>query len=236
MFHRKVYPENTIYSKKITTSHKGKIENPPRDCFNENDNGDTTNPDHGRRFHSDSKSREWSQYCKTNWNPPQHGPSYGGSTGNNEHWIKTDAECKYYVPLQCNSSVFTHTNLINIIHLYHHFKYSLFFFQQHKIYSINWVIDGIIECQLNDTGLWRKYLREGKRKKRVGKSAGPMLLMEGTGEFGGHTKTTKYILKLKILGCNTLTCKWWARALENCLKVWRPGSNSLRFSISLHLR
>lgn len=101
MFHRKVYPENTINAKNCIKTHKGKV---PHDCFHEYDNGDTTNPDPGRRFHSDSKSRKWSQHCKNNWNPPQHGLSCGSSTGNNEHWIKTDAECKYYIFPECKSS------------------------------------------------------------------------------------------------------------------------------------
>ncbi|PNY07606.1 hypothetical protein L195_g004107 [Trifolium pratense] len=86
-FHRKVYPEDTINAKSVTKSHKGKIKNVPRDCFDEYDNGDTPNPD--------SKSKKWSKHCETNWNPPQDGLSCSGMTGNNEHWIKTDAECKF---------------------------------------------------------------------------------------------------------------------------------------------
>ncbi|KAI5431304.1 protein LAZY 1 isoform X2 [Lathyrus oleraceus] len=78
-FHRKVYLKDTISAKSVTKSHKG-------------DKGDTKNSDPGRRFHSDSKSKEWSKHCETIWNPSQDGLSCSGSTGNNEHWIKTDAE------------------------------------------------------------------------------------------------------------------------------------------------
>lgn len=112
MFHRKVHPVNTIDEKNHVKSHKGKIKNTPQDCFQEYDNGDPANPEFGRRFDSDAKSGKWSQDCKTNWNPPQHGLSCSSSTGNNEHWIKTDTECKYYIALECNS----HTSLINIFH------------------------------------------------------------------------------------------------------------------------
>ncbi|CAI8612091.1 unnamed protein product [Vicia faba] len=81
-FHRKVYLKDTINAKSATKSHKG-------------DNRDTGNPDPGRRFHSNSKSKKWSKHCETIWNLSQDGLSCGGSTGNNEHWIKTDAECKF---------------------------------------------------------------------------------------------------------------------------------------------
>ncbi|CAK8541058.1 unnamed protein product [Lathyrus sativus] len=78
-FHRKVYPKDTTNAKSVTKSHKA-------------DKGDTRNPDPGRRFHSDSKSKKSSKHCDSIWNPSQDGLSCGGLTGNNEHWIKTDAE------------------------------------------------------------------------------------------------------------------------------------------------
>ncbi|KAH1077071.1 hypothetical protein GYH30_052540 [Glycine max] len=92
MFHKKVYPESPVDGKDCIQSHKGKIKNVPHEYFQEYENGKFTNPDKGKRFHSDTKSRKWSQHCMTNWNPPQHGLICSSSTGNNEHWIKTDAE------------------------------------------------------------------------------------------------------------------------------------------------
>ncbi|TKY63041.1 hypothetical protein E2542_SST12906 [Spatholobus suberectus] len=92
MFHRKVYPESPINGKDFIKSHKGKIKNVTHECFYEYDNGNSTTPDKGKRFHSDTKSRKWSLHCMTNWNPAQHGLICSSSTGNNEHWIKTDAE------------------------------------------------------------------------------------------------------------------------------------------------
>jgi len=113
LFHRKVYPESPINGKDGIKSHKDEIQNVSHEFFHEYDNGKPTNPDKGKRFHPDTRSREWSQHCMTNWNPPQLGQICSSSTGNNEHWIRTDAECKYYINLECNSS---HTNLISIFH------------------------------------------------------------------------------------------------------------------------
>lgn len=112
MFHRKVHPENSMNAKDFIKSHKGKINNVPDDCCHEYDDGDPRNPEKSR-FHSDTKSRKWSQHCKTNWKPIQDGVSCSSSTGKNEHWIKTDAECKYYI-LVCNLHTLPHRNLIRI--------------------------------------------------------------------------------------------------------------------------
>lgn len=118
MFHRKVYPESPIKGKDFIKYHKDKIKTVPHECFREYDNGSSTNPDKGKRFHSDAKSRQWSQHCMTNFNPPQHGQICSSSTGNNEHWIKTDADCKYYIFLEYNSlhtHTHTHTHSISTI-------------------------------------------------------------------------------------------------------------------------
>ncbi|ESW33661.1 hypothetical protein PHAVU_001G088600 [Phaseolus vulgaris] len=92
LFHRKVYPESPINGKDGIKSHKDEIQNVSHEFFHEYDNGKPTNPDKGKRFHPDTRSREWSQHCMTNWNPPQLGQICSSSTGNNEHWIRTDAE------------------------------------------------------------------------------------------------------------------------------------------------
>ncbi|AES78372.2 WRKY transcription factor-like protein, putative [Medicago truncatula] len=90
-FHRKVFPKDTKNANNFTKSHKGKIKSTPRDCFDEYENGDITYPNTGRRFHLDSKSKNWSKHCEINWKLPQDGLS-SGSLGNNEHWINTDPE------------------------------------------------------------------------------------------------------------------------------------------------
>ncbi|XP_047163608.1 protein LAZY 1-like [Vigna umbellata] len=113
LFHRKVYPESPINGKDCIKSHKDEIQYVSHKFFHEYDNRKSTNPDNGKKFHPDTKSREWSQQRMINWNQPQLGQICSSSTGNNEHWIRTDAECKYYIHLECNSS---HTNLINIFH------------------------------------------------------------------------------------------------------------------------
>ncbi|KAK7395930.1 hypothetical protein VNO78_16546 [Psophocarpus tetragonolobus] len=102
MFHRKVYPEGPINGKDCI-SHKGKTQNAPHECFREYANQKLTNPDKGKKTHSDTQSRKWFQHCMNNWNPPLNGLICSSSTGNNEHWIKTDTECKYYIYLECNS-------------------------------------------------------------------------------------------------------------------------------------
>ncbi|KAF7801735.1 protein LAZY 1-like [Senna tora] len=94
MFHRKVYPENSVSAKEIIASQKGTTTNVPHDFCNGYDTGDPTFPDKGRKYCSEFKSRKWSQNCKKNSNPPQHELSYSSSSGNREHWIKTDEECK----------------------------------------------------------------------------------------------------------------------------------------------
>ncbi|CAI8612092.1 unnamed protein product [Vicia faba] len=70
-FNRKVYPKDTMNAKSVAKSYKGKIKNLSCDI------GDTTNT---------------GKHCETNWN---HILNCGGSTGKNEHWIKTDTECKF---------------------------------------------------------------------------------------------------------------------------------------------
>ncbi|KAE9584451.1 hypothetical protein Lalb_Chr00c01g0403751 [Lupinus albus] len=88
VFHRKVYPDNSENAEDYIKSHKDKINTVPSEIFNEYDNGDPTDPEKIRRFDSDTNSRKWSQHCK----PLQHGVSCSNSSGNNEHWIKTDAD------------------------------------------------------------------------------------------------------------------------------------------------
>lgn len=95
MFHRKVYPENSVNAKENMETHKGKSKNILHGCCNGYDTGDPTCPDKGRKSRSESNSRKWLQNCKKNGNPTQHGLGYSSSGGNKEYWIKTDEECKY---------------------------------------------------------------------------------------------------------------------------------------------
>ncbi|KAF7819400.1 protein LAZY 1-like [Senna tora] len=94
MFHRKVYPENSIKAKDFNNSHKGKIEKVPHD-HSHVFTGDPARIDKSRIFCPESRSRKWSQHCETNWIPPKYQPNCISADGNREHWIKTDADCKF---------------------------------------------------------------------------------------------------------------------------------------------
>ncbi|XP_044466543.1 protein LAZY 1-like [Mangifera indica] len=94
MFRRKVHPENSIVEKVFTKSHAEKINRNPQD-------GTFAN---GAVMHSDKndksfplvpKSKEGTQYYMNNRKCPQYGLKGTTSSGNREHWIKTDADCKY---------------------------------------------------------------------------------------------------------------------------------------------
>ncbi|OIW02959.1 hypothetical protein TanjilG_13596 [Lupinus angustifolius] len=76
MFQRKVYPDNSENTEDLVKSQKDKMKSVPNELLNEYDNGEAT--EKSTRFDSDKNSRKWSQQCNSN--------------GNNEHWIKTDAD------------------------------------------------------------------------------------------------------------------------------------------------
>lgn len=94
MFHRKIHPESSIAAREFVESHKYKAKNAPGDggC----NNGDMMHlGEDNRGFTLRSMSNMGIQYCKTNLNPPEDG-RYRRNMNAKEHWIKTDADCKYH--------------------------------------------------------------------------------------------------------------------------------------------
>ncbi|KAK1566664.1 hypothetical protein Q3G72_002585 [Acer saccharum] len=93
MFHRKIHPEKTVAEKEFAKSHKSKTNTPYDDGYV--GRGLMLLDKDNRGFPQGSKSKEWAQYCKNNKKLLQDGISCNTSSGNKEHWIKTDADCKY---------------------------------------------------------------------------------------------------------------------------------------------
>lgn len=90
MFHRKIHPENFIAEKELK-SRTNKISSIPyhgvhTDRGLKNDN---------RSSPSGCESKEQTEYQKTNKMLSQYGLTGSTSSANREHWIKTDADCKY---------------------------------------------------------------------------------------------------------------------------------------------
>ncbi|KAJ0051503.1 hypothetical protein Pint_03027 [Pistacia integerrima] len=93
MFHRKIHPENSIAEKGFIKSHTKKINRNPRDGSSVN-GGLMHSDKNDKSFPQGSKSKEGTQYYMTNIKWPQYGLKGSASSGNREHWIKTDADCK----------------------------------------------------------------------------------------------------------------------------------------------
>lgn len=94
MFHRKVHPE----------SSEAATQNPNKAHKNETKNNDVGNTS-GDQFLSDediilipqrATSKRNIRRYKSQSNPTQFTLSSCDSNENREHWIKTDADCKYY--------------------------------------------------------------------------------------------------------------------------------------------
>ncbi|XP_031286816.1 protein LAZY 1-like, partial [Pistacia vera] len=91
MFHRKIHPENSIAEKGFIKSHTKKINRNPRDGSSVN-GGLMHSDKNDKSFPQGSKSKEGTQYYMTNIKWPQYGLKGSASSGNREHWIKTDAD------------------------------------------------------------------------------------------------------------------------------------------------
>ncbi|KAL5860717.1 hypothetical protein ACOSQ4_002013 [Xanthoceras sorbifolium] len=91
MFHRKIHPQKTAAGKEFAKSQKSTTTITP--CDGGNISGGLMHLDKDRRnFPQESKSNGWTQYCKNNKMLLQDGLSCSTSSGNKEHWIKTDAD------------------------------------------------------------------------------------------------------------------------------------------------
>lgn len=93
MLHKKVHPERSVNARESAVLKKGMVANSPNDgCANENSaqlNGENI------RFSTKSASKEETQCYKSNMNLPQYKHSNSNFSDKGEHWIKTDADCKY---------------------------------------------------------------------------------------------------------------------------------------------
>lgn len=91
IFQKKIHPESSIAGREFVDSHKYKVKNAPNGSYN---NGDQMHLDEDNDgFTLGSMSNMRIPCCKTNLNPPQDG--LHGNLSAKEHWIKTDADCKY---------------------------------------------------------------------------------------------------------------------------------------------
>ena len=95
MFHRKVHPENSTATQKSNKSYK--TENKKKIINNgDNNYGDQVFPDEEIiSYPKRALLKESIRRYKSQSNPPQFTLGSGDSNGNREHWIKTDADCKY---------------------------------------------------------------------------------------------------------------------------------------------
>lgn len=89
MFHRKVHPENSVSTEKSDKLQK----DDPKNIMNEE--GDSDIVIYPRR----ALSKKGTGSCKNHIYPPQGTLNASDSDGNKEHWIKTDADCKYNILL-----------------------------------------------------------------------------------------------------------------------------------------
>ncbi|KAK9272430.1 hypothetical protein L1049_002803 [Liquidambar formosana] len=94
IFHRKIHPESSTAAKEFKKSNKYEINNNPYNGGYHNGDSSLPNEDN-RRFSQESMSKEGVKCHNTYSNLPQNGLSSSGSSENREHWITTDAECKY---------------------------------------------------------------------------------------------------------------------------------------------
>lgn len=92
VFHRKIHPESTIAEREFVNSHKYKVKKAPSGSYN---NGDQMHwGEDNDAFTLEPMSKMGSHRYKTNLNPPQDG-LHDGNLSAKEHWIMTDADCKY---------------------------------------------------------------------------------------------------------------------------------------------
>ncbi|XVE67668.1 hypothetical protein DITRI_Ditri09bG0006500 [Diplodiscus trichospermus] len=97
LFHRKVHPESSIAERESKSLHRNKMKKAP--C-NDDDytDGDRIRQDKDKRWFPQGSRSKAGKY-ETTSKLPQYGLTACAAAGaNGEHWIKTDADCKYYAP------------------------------------------------------------------------------------------------------------------------------------------
>lgn len=92
MFHKKIHPETTIAAREFANSHTYKANNAPNGCYNNKEHMYPGADNNG--FTLGSSSKMGIPCHKSNLKPPQD-RLHGSNLSAKEHWIKTDADCKY---------------------------------------------------------------------------------------------------------------------------------------------
>ena len=111
MFHRKVHPESSMAARISGKPHRNDIKNK---INYSNDDRVLPNEDI-RVFPQRTLSKESIQRFKSHSNSPQVTLSGIDSNGNREHWIKTDADCKYTRTLRSQNPLHVPDFLVIII-------------------------------------------------------------------------------------------------------------------------
>lgn len=93
VFHRKIHPESSIAEREFVNSHKYKVKKAPSGSYNNGDQMHLGEDNDAFTLEPMSKMRR-SHHYKTNLNPPQDG-LHDSNLSAKEHWIMTDADCKY---------------------------------------------------------------------------------------------------------------------------------------------
>lgn len=102
LFHRKVHPESSIAERESKNLNRNKVSKAP---YNDDDytDGDQIHQDKNNRWFrqgSRSKAAGGTHDYETISKLPQSGlTGCTAASAYGEHWIKTDADCKYYAPL-----------------------------------------------------------------------------------------------------------------------------------------
>ena len=96
LFHRKIHPESSIAEREFKNLHRNKINAP----YNDGDytDGEQMHQDKDKKlFPQGSRPKAGTQNYKFISKLHRYGVTdYTAASANGEHWIKTDANCKYY--------------------------------------------------------------------------------------------------------------------------------------------
>lgn len=106
MFHRKIHPEKSIAEKEFK-SRTNKIKSSPYEGVHTDgglDNDNKSSP-------PGCESKDQIEYHKIEKMLSQYGLRGSTSSGNREHWIKTDADCKYLFLKFFSCFFFTHKKI-----------------------------------------------------------------------------------------------------------------------------
>ena len=92
VFHKKIHPESSIAAREFVNSHKYKVKKAPSGGYNNGDQMNLGEDNDGLTL--EPMSKMGIQCCKTNLNAPRDG-LHDSNLSAKEHWIMTDADCKY---------------------------------------------------------------------------------------------------------------------------------------------